>query len=146
MFKALSEAELKYDDIANKTVFFLGDNYFAHGERLASMWAADYMKSDVVQIAHHGYANGTGNAHEKQLGEYTTYINHTYKEIAAEHGFCSGPSGRITASGAVYQVMYAANSKFSTNNIYYNDYAGVAKNVKMSFNGGISTRINTVVY
>ena len=66
-------------------------------------------------------------------------------EIAAEYGFCSGPSGRITTTGQVYTVMNAANSKFSTYNIYYNDYAGVAKNAKMTFNGGINVKLSTVV-
>jgi len=129
----------------SSTVIFLGDNYFAHGERLASMWDAAYLKSDVVQMAHHGYANGTGNAHEKQLGETTTYINNTYKEIAAEYGFCSGPSGRLTDAQGHVKIMKEANSKFSTYNIYYNDYAGVAKNAKMTFNGGINVKLSTVV-
>ena len=120
------------------TVFFLGDNYFAHGERLASMWSADYMKSDVVQIAHHGYANGVGNSHEKQLREYTTYINNTYKEIAAEYGLCSSPSGRISTIDSHYKIMKEANSNFSLDKVYYNDYDGIAKNVTMTFKGGIS--------
>jgi hypothetical protein len=126
------------------TLIFLGDNYFAHGERLASMWAADYMKSDVIQMPHHGYSNGAMNGHEKRwTGD--GYISNAYKEIAAEHGFLSGPNSRIaSAADSVIKIMQEANSKFSTYKIYSNDVNGVAKNTKMTFNGGINAKVSTV--
>jgi len=125
------------------TLFFLADNYFAHGERLASMWSDSYMKSNVVQMAHHGYSNGVGNSHEKQLMG-GTYTANAYKEIAAEYAFCSAPSGRVTISSQVYTVMSNANGSFNTSKIYYNDYNGEATNVKMTFKGGINTENTNV--
>lgn len=127
-------------DSDEATIFFLGDNYFDHGERLASMWDASYMKSDAVQLAHHGYNNGVMNGHEKTWTG-GAYISNTYKEIAAEYAFCPGPNDRITTSSGPYIVMNAANSAFNISKVYFNDQDGVPTDCKMTFDGGISVTV-----
>ncbi len=117
-------------------VFFLADNYYDHGERLASMWDKDYMKSDAVQVAHHGWGNGvTSNTAAKHNDNIQSGKSSTYAAIRATYGFYSNYNYHMTKYPTVSNIIksYRPNAKF-----YCNTAAdGSAANYTMTFNGGI---------
>ena len=120
-------------------MFFLGDAYFDHGERLASMWSADYMKTEVVQIAHHSWQNGVTSGHVDMMEKKDVPPRSTcYSKIRPAYGFYSNYSAHIPRGGKkVLTLLKAYNAQFSEDNVYCNDYDGIATDSKMTFDGGI---------
>jgi len=116
-------------------VFFLGDNYFAHGERLASMWDASYLRSAVVQVAHHGWNNGVCNGQVKsKAGLSDPFKSTLYSEIKASYGLYSNYYKHMTTS-SVTTLLKSFRPNFQA---YCNTAAdGHAANYTFTFNGTI---------
>ena len=116
-------------------VFFLGDNYFAHGERLASMWDASYLRSTVVQVAHHGWNNGVCNGQvNSKAGLSDPFKSTLYSEIKASYGLYSNYYTHMTTS-SVTNLLKSYRANFQA---YCNTAAdGHAANYTFTFNGTI---------
>lgn len=89
------------------TVMCLGDAYTVTSKRLVKMYG-DYLKSDMVQIAHHGYVGGT---------------NELYKNIAATVNIWPGG-------------VEAFGGKRNLSGESYNKYALSLKSVKETYVAG----------
>lgn len=118
------------------TAFFLGDVYFEHGERLASMWKPEYMKSDIVQAAHHGYRNG---AISGVVDSHNPLRSSTYDAIKAEYCLWTQSYYHWTRSDAVRELLEKINPKIT---YYCNcEMDGTALNSNFMFNGKITVTI-----
>lgn len=117
-------------------VFFLGDNYYAHGERLASMWNESYLRSTIVQVAHHGWNNGVCNGQVNYMAGLNDAFGSTlYSEIKATYGLYSNYYKHSTESPVVDLLeFYRPNFKAYCNNAA----DGYAVDYKFTFNGTVT--------
>ncbi|MBQ8212981.1 MAG: MBL fold metallo-hydrolase [Clostridia bacterium] len=112
-------------DTDEAKAIFLADIYKAHGDRLAAMWG-DYLKTDIVQVAHHGWDNGGSQA--------------LYEKINANYALWSNSNQHLNHSSAYGNYIYRMLRGINSNVLFYAncDNSGNPINTTVTFDGGIT--------
>lgn len=113
-------------DTDEATAIFLADIYRVHANRLVEMWG-DYLKTNIVQVAHHGWDNGGSQAlYEKINADYALWSN-SEKHLNATSG--NGKTIREMLKKINADIKIYSNTNTNTD--------GKPMNTTVTFDGGI---------
>ena len=89
------------------------------------MWG-DYLKTDIVQVAHHGWDNGGSQA--------------LYEKINANYALWSNSNQHLNHSSAYGNYIYRMLRGINSNVLFYAncDNSGNPINTTVTFDGGIT--------
>ena len=108
---------------------FLADSYNGHSDLVAAMWGGTYLKSAIVQVAHHGWDNGGSR--------------NLYSEIGASYALWSNSQEHQTHATAYgsYTRKLLQSVKSTVRFYPASDENGNARHTHITFKGGINVTV-----